>query len=288
MALPDLNKKLWTLEQDIYEFESWNPSKSKMRIPQEAIIRLLGKVTTHRYENSPYTFVTLNLAGSTIAAADKGAIALDDGVMGRYWFTEKVEVTIELTEPGEIVILRSEPLNQNRVSQVTSSNQISINLSTGAFGATAVGQPSAGVVIGTSFTRSMQDFRIVSSTNDNRTYRLYAMEASSGGPYSTLRDLADHGPNLNLWHRVPDLARWDLPLCDAVSFRTRHRNRKDRLLKIQIVHTLGGVFGKAAPDFNPFNMFPETATLTTESHTFTHELELPISTLAASDDYVET
>ncbi len=259
----------------------WSPSENApFQIPQEAIIRLVGEAAAHRYEKSPYSFITVSLAGSTVAAAHKGAMVLDDPVVGRYWFTESVEVSIELAGAEDVLVLRSEPFNINNANQVTSSNQISLNLSTGAFGETLVGQPGAAVTIGTSFTKTIPDFKIRSSTKENTTYRQYKMAASSGGAYSEPRDLGDHSISLQVWHSVPDLALWDLPLVDAVSFRTTRNDRVDRQLKIEVVHTMAGVFGKPAPEPNLFNMFPDSAKVATASATMTYELNLPISKLS--------
>jgi hypothetical protein len=231
----------------------WQPNSEKLDNNQKALIRLVAHVSVSRFETLP-TFVNVDLQGSSVMPSIDGNLAQNDAQLGRFWFTEKVEVEISLGDADHTVVYNSAPPTQPGSSAVSSSTQIGVNLSAGTFGPTVVNQPGVTYAVGTSFTRNLSDFTVRANTAHNTAKRTYTMSASKGGEYNEPLDLYDHSPSMfHNWHPLTDLAVADFGLADNVLFMSKGNNDSgERELKISVTHHLRGLHGIKPPAIDPF------------------------------------
>jgi hypothetical protein len=154
---------------------------------QVSRIRANVEVGVYEFKEIPHKFVTVNLAGSNIAA---GQLAYDQKDK-RGFYLHQLKVLIS-TDSEEYYIQKDAPGTSEGRSQFTTTCQLGINLQAGTFGDVPTTGVGGTFSIGESITQDLSDFRTVNDSTERVAQHIYHMSATKDGtPYTKPEDLLD-------------------------------------------------------------------------------------------------
>ncbi|MFE7036776.1 hypothetical protein ACFU9Y_41435 [Streptomyces sp. NPDC057621] len=223
---------------------------------QVAALRLNGEAVVTNIKSMKRTFLSVSLEGSNVAASIDGTMQYDKDDL-RGYFCDQVDVTMSLDNPA-FTLRTDSPQTTSGVSSVTSSSQFQLDVSTGTFGPVPTTGASAGLVIGTSFSRSLEDWKAVNLSTATSIKQSYRMAASEGAAYETPTDLIDMSAKgqlegCPLFH-VPDLSLANMPLMSTAIFASEKLQGPSRP---NLTVTVTGHFVRIEKTFEFFVVKPD-------------------------------
>ncbi|WP_413755179.1 hypothetical protein [Streptomyces sp. MMBL 11-3] len=223
---------------------------------QVAALRLNGEAVVTNIKSMKRTFLSVSLEGSNVAAGIDGTMQYDKDDL-RGYYCDQVDVTMSL-DSSAFTLRTDSPQTTSGVSSVTSSSQFQLDVNAGTFGPVPTTGVSTGLVIGTSFSRSLEDWKAVNLSDGKRMNQSYRMAASEGAAYETPTDLIDMSAKgqiegCPLFH-VPDLSLANMPLMSTGIFAT------DKILgpsTVNLTVTVTGHFVRIEKTFELFVVKPD-------------------------------
>jgi hypothetical protein len=215
---------------------SFNEYSEKPFENQHAALRLNGAATVTNLEDMKRTFISVSLSGSNIAADHRGTMTYDRKDK-RGYFCDQVNVRMSLDAPGYHVGIDGPQTTVGTVS-TTSSAQFQLDVNAGTFGPVPTTGVSAGIAIGSSFSASLADWRVVNNSENTFISHSYHMAASTGGLYKEPGDLVDTTPGGQFegtpLFSVPDISISNMPLLSTGIFVSDEIEKDDVRLRVDI------------------------------------------------------
>jgi hypothetical protein len=202
---------------------------------QAPSIRVNGKVTIAQYKEVPHTVLAVSMEGTNVAADHRGVLSHDEKDR-RGFYLHQLDIALSV-DSGDYYIESDSPVTTMGGGEMTSSAQIQLDLSAGTFGPVPTTGVSGGIVIGSSFSEVLSDFKVVNTSEGAVAQHSYRMASTKEGKaYETPRDLVDLSA-AGQWQgsplfEVPDLAKANLPLISQVIFVSREPQFADLNLHV--------------------------------------------------------
>ncbi|TDC38407.1 hypothetical protein [Micromonospora sp. KC213] len=198
---------------------------------QVAALRLrLNATVTQLEEFRNNTFISIDFQGTDVAAGRGGKMSHDKKDK-RGYYLEGVDISIRLDSPHYYVKIDG-PQTTMDAATISSSSQLDLNLSLGTFGPVPTTGASTGMVIGSAFSSTIEDWRVENISDDVAIQHNYRMAAcGDGARYNQPKDLVDMSAGGQMsgapLHEVPHISIANMPLVSSGIFVSRSKQVSD-------------------------------------------------------------
>lgn len=241
------------MAQETTSFEKY---EKKYYEKQAAALRLNGSAVVTNIKSMRRTFVSVSLEGSNIAASVDGSMLYDKDDK-RGYYCDQVDVELSLRAPYKVGI--DSPQTTMGTESTTSSSQWQLDVNAGTFGPVPTAGVGGGLVIGSAFSKGMQDWRVVNTSTDRVIRHSYRMAASGGAAYEQPTDLVDQTAAGQFegcpLYEVPDISVANMPLLSTAIFMSDGLQPASR---VDLVATVTGHFVRIEKTFEFFVVETET------------------------------
>jgi len=221
------------MAQETTSFEEYDKKTYEWQV---AALRLNGSAVVTNLKNMKRTFISVSLEGSNVAASLDGKLIYDKDDK-RGYFCDQIDVELSIGSPYKIGI--DSPQTTMGSESTSTSSQWQLDVNAGTFGPVPTTGVSGGIVIGSSFSKGLQDWKVVNTSTNDVIRHSYRMAASERAAYEQPSDLVDQTASgqfqgCPLYH-VPDISVANMPLLTTgifVSDRLQDRSRVNLQVKV--------------------------------------------------------